>query len=219
MKWHPNIENFKRTTISWLLLIHVFVLRIHTGEYNKAYDIYQSVISSEDFKFKSKAHQESWRIYGAYVYFLIQLGKIDLLKSGEKPVLKDFKIGKFLNETPTFSKDKRGGNISIIIIQVLLFLQRKEFSKYIDRTDALIRYSSRYLKKDENYRSNCFINMLATIPNGNFHRVAVERHAKKYHNKLLLMPRPQSPQSPDLEFFPYEKLWEFALELLDPVPS
>ncbi|MCB0663807.1 MAG: hypothetical protein KDC24_13755, partial [Saprospiraceae bacterium] len=72
---------------------------------------------------------------------------------------------------------------------------------------------------DQNFRSNCFLQMLACLPQGDFHPVRVRQLASKYEEKLASMPLKDAPQSPDLEFIPYEHLWEYALELLGPNPS
>jgi hypothetical protein len=61
--------------------------------------------------------------------------------------------------------------------------------------------------------------MLACLPQGDFHPARVRQLSEKYVKKLESMPLSEAPQSPDLEFIPYEDLWEYALELLGPNPS
>ena len=157
---------------------------------------------------KSQNLQELWSIYDGYFKFFQAIGRFE--KTQER-----FRLGKFLNNVPAFSKDKRGLNINILIIQVLFHLQRKQYNKIIDQTDALKRYCSRYLRRNDTFRSNCFIKMLLLLPESNFNRIALERKAQSLVQKLSSMPINLAKQDHDLEIVPYETLWEAVLELLD----
>ena len=84
-----------------------------------------------------------------------------------------------------------------------------------DRFEAIQKYCSRFLRKDDNLRSNCFINMLLQIPKANFHRGCVERKVVKYYETLLATPLDVANQAHEIEIIPYEDLWEFILESLD----
>ena len=116
---------------------------------------------------------------------------------------------------PVHSKDKRRRNIPILIIHVLFLLQQKKYEKVIDRVESLNLYCYRYLRKDDTYRSNCFIKMLLQLPKANFHREAVIRKTKKYHKMLVNNPSNLRMQSSEVEIMPYEMLWEYVLDSLD----
>ena len=143
---------------------------------------------------------ETWRIYEAYAAFL----------AGEK-----IRLGKFLNEVPIFSKDKRGMNINILILQILFLLRQGKRNDIIDRMAALERYSYRYLKKGKTFRSNCFINMLLQLEKGYFHPIAIQRKAKRFVQKLQTVPLSKSDQDIEIEIIPYERLWRVILGMLE----
>lgn len=147
-----------------------------------------------------KKYLETWLVYEAFADFL----------TGEK-----IRLRRILNDVPQFSRDKRGMNINILIIQVLALLQRKKENDIIDRMAALERYSHRYLKKDDTFRSNCFIHMLLQLEKGYFNKIAVDRHAAKYIKALKSIPLEQSKQDLDVEVVPYETLWKRIGTLLD----
>lgn len=191
-----------------------FMLFVHTERYDEALELHWKVTQHPSFKTKSRQTHETWKLYEAYLFLFFKVGKY---KNKEKAssYIGNFKYGKFFNEVPAFSKDKSGVNVSILVFQVLMFLSQKNYNKFIDYVDALARYSSRYLKKDETYRSNCFIKMLLTLPEADFHKVAVIRKAEKLVKRLEEMPLEIAPQSSELEIVPYEMLWESALELLE----
>ena len=199
-------------TYSWY--IHqelLLVLALHSKEYNEAYHIIQNVTSHYKFKTLRQDFKERWQINKTYIKFLSYINKIE----GIDNEIQQIRIGKFLNSVPTYSKDKRGMNIPILIIQILFLLVKKDYDQIIDRIEAIQKYCSRYLRKDDNLRSNCFINMLLQIPKANFNRIAVERKVKKYYDKLLTTPLEVANQAHEIEIIPYEDLWEFVLESLE----
>lgn len=189
------------------------LLNLHTERYEKACIIYWEAINAPRYQSLGGSIKETWKIYGAFIQYFIEIG---VIKAEGIPLKESkFRLGKFLNEVPTYSKDKRGLNVPILIIQVLFLLHRRKFNDVIDRVEALNTYVYRYLKQDANYRSNCFLKMLLTLPQADFHRQAVVRKSAKYHEKLLAKPLEVSGESSELEIIPYEKLWEFVLDSLE----
>jgi hypothetical protein len=126
----------------------------------------------------------------------------------------EFKISKFINDVPTYSKDKSGTNVPILIIQILFLIQQGKYDEAQNRIAAIKRYSSRYLQQDESFRSKCFIKMLMQLPRGLFMREITEQHAKKYYQKLITISPESSNQNFEIEVIPYETLWAIILELL-----
>jgi hypothetical protein len=182
------------------------------GQFDTALSVISQTEKSPHKKKFLKAESQFndiWKINEAFINYLSLTGK---LASSNK---KSFRLGKFLNEVPIYSKDKRGSNITILILQVLFLLEDRKYDTLIDRTDALKIYTQRYLKGDGTYRSNCFINMLLCLPACSFQRERVEEKARKYLDKLHAMPIEKARQSAELEVMPYEMLWEFVLESLD----
>ena len=190
-----------------------FTLSLHTGQYEQALQIYHQVQRNKRFSFLPHNIQEIWKIYEAYLHYLVEVGYIDLDKINFK--LKKFRVAKFVNEVPIFSKDKRGLNIPILVIQILFLISRKKYDDAIDRIEAIEKYCSRYLRKNETFRSNCFIKMLLQIPISSFHKAGVERRAQKFYDKLIEAPLEIAQQIHEIEIIPYEDLWQIALKSLD----
>ncbi len=196
-------------TVNWFVFNQLyFSLLTYTNNYHLIDQTISQVITHPKLKFQSNKTKETWKIIQAYTIFLFEIGKIESIKNQST-----FKIGRYLNELPKFSKDKKGANIHILITQILIALARKQYAFIIDKTMALSRYSSRYLKKDETYRSNCFIQILINLPRGNFYKDSLEFYAKKYIKKLQEAPLSSAKQSSEFEFIPYEVLLGYVLEL------
>jgi hypothetical protein len=123
-------------------------------------------------------------------------------------------MGKFINDITLFSKDKRGMNISVLIIQILYAIADRDYKKSLDRIDGIGKYCARYLKDADTFRSNCFIKMLLQIPLANFHKEAVARKVEKHLKALKSLEAGTASQSHEIEIVPYEALWEMAVESL-----
>ena len=188
------------------------LLSFHTRSYQQAYEHFAMLINHPQYANMPEYFLEVIRIYGAHLYYLSAIGKIELPKKDR--YFHNFRIAKFVNDTPIFSKDKRGMHIPILIIQILLLTLDRKYGSVIDKMDAIEKYCSRYLRKDDTFRSNCFIKMLLQMPISNFHRISVERKTKVFVDRLLEMPIELAQQTHDVELIPYEDLWEFALSSL-----
>jgi hypothetical protein len=193
----------------------LLLLSLHSGNYQRAYELYIETTSQKRFNTLPSGVGQIWKIFEAYLFFLIQ---VELVEDNHRysPFSK-FRMGRFVNEVPLYSKDKRGMNIPILIVQILYLIQQKREGEVVDRVEAIGKYISRYITKKDNYRSACFINMLLQIPANSFHRVAVERHTQKYNRMLESMPLDFARQAHDIEIIPYEQLWDMTLDLLPPV--
>ncbi len=205
-----SLNSTKKGIHSWYTHqeLHL-MLALHSKEYNEAYHVLHKVINSRNFS-KTVPHiRERWEIHKIYIYFLIYIKKITVVEQQK------FRIGKFLNSVPIYSKDKRGLNIPILIAQLLFMIVKKDYDQAIDRFEAIKKYVSRYVSKERNLRSNCFINMLLQIPNTSFHKAGVIRKAQKYYDTLLATPLDVAGQAEEIEIIPYEDLWEFILESLE----
>ena len=204
------LESLDYASLNWFKFNQVkFVYLMRIKKYRKANELLIETSTNKRFPFLDNNTLEIWKIYIAYLHLTIN-NKKDTQKSN-----KVFSIGKFLNEVPIYSKDKRGLNIQILIVQILLLLQRKKYNAIIDKIPSLERYSSRYLKSHNAYRANCFIKMLLQLEKGNFHPVGVQRHAKKYLAKLHEVPLEKSTAVLEMEIVPFDQLWEMAIEMLE----
>lgn len=170
------------------------LINFHKKEYTNAYktitELYQ----------KFSLDNETYEIYRAYASILTN---------------RYFRLGRFLNQVPIFSKDKKGMNINILIIEILEYLRKKLYSKIIDRTEAIQRYCYRHLIDDQStYRSYQFFQIIICLEKGAFQKKEVEPLAAPYLQALKEQPLSQSQQDYELEIVPYEYLWEFIKKFL-----
>lgn len=196
---------------SWFINKKLLIqIAIHNQNYKVAYQNYIDVKSHKNYELLAKDKKNIFQLYGAYLDFLALIRIIP-----DVPKVSRFRINKFINEVPEFNADKRGMKIPLIIAQLLYYIYDGNYDAIEVRILALKDYCSRNLmKKSPNYRSNCFIKMLLTIPTNNFHPVAARRKTKNLLDKLARVPFQLSQQPSEVEVIPYEHLWEIILNFL-----
>ncbi len=222
LKDFENAKIYLDKTMEVLIKKHFNYFKLKSIEYTiyanqKDYDALFA-LTAEVLSYKSlkefKANLQEWKLREAFSNILLETGKIskDLLNNLH---FKEFRLRKFMNEVDLFTKDKRGTNISILVVELMHFLVKKQYDKVVDKLDALNQYTFRYLKNDHTLRSNCFIKMLLKLPEAEYHPLRTERYVKKYEQKLKENPFELSLKVVDVEIIPYEHLWEIIIDILD----
>jgi len=203
------LSSIKVGGINWFLTLeHYFLLSMHTGNYEKASEILEQATSHVSFKKLSPYYREMWLVYEAYIEYLRQANLLPKLHK------RNFRVARFVNQVPNFSRDKTGTNISILVIQVLLLIAQGKETKVIDRVEALRTYVYAHLRNDGSLRSNCFIKMLLKMTESNFHRNGTIRKTKILRKKLNEAKVGTKGYSNYIEIISYEILWEISLRFL-----
>ncbi len=201
-------------SFNWFKAYELYLtLCFHTQQYDTASDIYNQISKHRKFKFLPSSIKEVWNIYQAWLYLLYKVKWIDTKYWDDMPASK-FRASRFINDMNVFSKDKKGLNIPILVIYILLCLQHKKYDLLIERVEALSKYVDRYIKRSENQRSNYFLRMLLEISKNDFQVSLVKSKTEKYLEQMSRIPIDISGQSHDVEILPYEDSWEIALELI-----
>ncbi len=198
-------------TPNWFFsIINYIILSLHSGDYAHARELFERAASHKQFQHQTGRVIEQFRLLEAMLHYLHKVGKLDAPPMPQGQARK-FRLSRFLNEVPEFSKDKRGTNVTILIIQILFLLLDREYELVVDRLESLRVYAHRYLRKDETYRSNVFIKLLTLLPTVRFHKHQAARKAVPLLKKLEEVPLSRSKLGSDIEILPYEKLWEFVV--------
>lgn len=189
-------------------------LALHTKQFSTAYEVFCQATGHARFKAQQEEIQEYWRILEAYLYFLYVLG--ELPEAADDKRFTKFRIGRFLNQIPIFSRDKRGVNVSILIIQILLLVSQQRYQDTFAKIDAIEQYCRRHLFTKDTLRSFYFLKALLELPKNSFHKAAVQRKATKYLEKMRAHPLEEAGQTSFLtEIISFELLWEYIIDLLD----
>lgn len=201
-------------SVNWFIVSQFYILLLfHSQRIQEGFEFYRKVRAIRNKK-KSRFEigKEFWNIIEAFIDYFIKIGKIEIPPNKRKP---RFDSKSFIKSVPAFSKDKRGMNIMILVLQILFLLDEKNEDEVIERMETLRYYSSRYLRKNDDFRSNCFIKMFLKIPESNYNRIALERNTKDLFKKLKSKPLDVADKPIEMEIIPFEMLWEMVLKSLE----
>ena len=188
------ITNTPRTSTNWGIYSYsAFLIEMHSGQYKAAYGIYKKV---EHKTTRNNALKERWKIAKGYLSFLIRIGVLEGTSQ--------FKIGKFRNDVPISTADKKGLNVDVLILFILFNLESDK-DKLIDKQEAIERYYQRYLTG----RSRIFLHMLNSIIHYQFNWNVIaaknnDRLNRLHHERLL------SDEILAFEIIPFEILWNMV---------
>lgn len=209
-----NFELLEGGTSWYNVRSHLFDANLETRNYKACYKYLSEAISHKSFKSLFSNYKEPWLIREAYINFLIESGKVGLALMKQYQ-LRSFSISRFVNDVVLFSKDKRGLNISILIIQSLFLLLRKDYDGFERKLDSLDQYAFRYLKNDETLRSNAFIKILQKLPDVNYHPVRWVNHTEKLLKRMRSAKLSVGFDTKEKEVMSYELIHEILLEILE----
>jgi hypothetical protein len=208
------LNKISSNDINWYRLAHyVLKAQLYSKQYENAVNLICKIILSPKFSKLNEYYHEIFFTTLGYIHLLFDSGFITDTKD-LKGKLPDFKLGKFLNTTPVFSRDKMGINVSILLMHVAYLLQRKDFNAIIDRTDSLNQYAYRYLRKDDSFRSNCMIKMVIQMTKADFNPVRTERYTSELRKQLSTVNLAGSGENIEIEIIPFEVLWDIMIKTL-----
>ena len=204
----------KEGGLSWQSIHnYLFICNVIKNDYNQCYEIISHVMNHDRFTSIGSIYRQHWYIKEAFMYILTKNRKVDL-SSIRSTSLRQFRISRFLNETPELTKDSKGYNITVHIIHMLFLIIEDKYDLALNKILALKQYSYRHLKSKEYDRANCFIKMLLKVPACNYNLSTITKKTRYLNQKLHSYPMDYSEQSMSIEIIPYEQLWEEVLELL-----
>ncbi|MTB53581.1 hypothetical protein [Lewinella sp. W8] len=198
-------------------LIKVSELSIRLGLGTKNYEYAFVEFSECDFgKIQTAIGShfiQYWRILEAFVHLLVATGQVEPVE--DLPKLRPFRLNRFLNSIPNYEKNKHGLYVQVLILQMMFLMARGEYDKVVDRVEGFDRFRRRYLKGKQEFRNNCFYRLILKVVDANFNRVAAERLGKPILEKMINSPELEHREISDIEWIPYEDLWEILLGTLD----
>jgi|GEM_PF-2508415 len=201
-------------TINWFYVSHYTIkAMLYHGDYSLANKTILQVLYNPKFENLSDGLKEIFNTTYGYINLLHEAGIVTADNTSSEN-LPDFKLGKFLNTVPVFSKDKQGINVSILMLHIAYLLLRKDFDTIIDRIDSLKQYAYRYLRKDDSFRSNCMIKMVIQMARADFNPIRTERYTIELRRQLSEVNLAGSGENIEVEFIPFEVLWDTMVNAL-----
>ena len=193
--------------VNWVVLKELECKwQLRRGRYRESWQLARKVQETSVFPALSKGHQERWKLLEAYAY-LFHTGL-----SGEEPGAR-LSIQKLLNDITELSQDKEGYNVSMLILQILAYTRFEKQDHLIDMIESLEKYICRYLHKKKTPRLYYIMRMLLLLPRHGFNPRICRKKAANYLERLRQSRL--SRYSYEVEVIPFEKVWDFAMHLLE----
>ncbi len=193
----------------------MIIARIKSEKYELAWEGLNSFYNAPQFINAPNTIKESWQIFYAFLTLLYLKGELKLNEYEQKQV-KTFRLSRFLNEVPVNSKDKKGLNITITIIQVLFALLEGDFEKIEVRVDGIRKYQSRYFRDEPGYyRTNIFIKIIAQLNPAKFRKDLFRKKTLRFFDQMMNTPPSFSQERHEIEVIPYEKLYSWIIDWLE----
>lgn len=205
----PLVKPF--TPVGTLVYERSILLSLHQQQYAEAYNQYCQFTGQAGFHSLSERTRENWHVYRAYIHLLKLSG--ELSGQGLRDPLGEFRRGKFLNDVTKVAQEKRGRNIPVLVVDLLLALMSGN-GTFWDQQSGLEKYLTRYLRPDTQYRSYCFVHILLELSRSNRRRSEFLSRSAGWRTKLTAAPLKSADQSIEIEVIPYEVLLDIVISRL-----
>jgi len=201
---------FEEGTNNWFIYNELLlIISFHTQNYGQAGIIIKQITSSPEFKFKNSNLKERWKIFEAYYSILVLAGKAEPYSKVK------FRFSSFINSVGIHTKDKKGFNASLIIVELMYYLLNKDYHIITEKIVALKNYSARHFKGNDNYRSYIFIQLMIQCEKHRFVRSTVLKRTLRLQTKLKNAQFTFIQSLDGIEIVPFMDLWKIVLGCLD----
>jgi hypothetical protein len=200
------------------------VTNLYAENYQASWELVQMALNHERFKIISEVDQETWRLYFGYLHFIGKVENKSYWENDDQPASR-FRLSRLMNEMPNYTQDKRGGNIPLLILQVLFLLSdmkenKENFDIICNKVDAIKKYSSRNLDdKSEHFRSDCFIHLLGLLPKHFHDPKTLIKTAHPVLHRMSTVQIEVIDNSFEVEVVPYERQWAWIIYYIEQAAS
>jgi uncharacterized protein YukE len=197
--FHPSSSN-------WLYFQeHYFLLALHAEQYARAQQILLTTRRNPTYLKQREAALQRWDIYRAYADFVQPPPRMAMSRR--------LHMAQWVLAVPEYSRDKRGYNVAILVLQLLHFLRERDLDAVLVRVERLRKYQQRHLREAGDVRSRLFLRLLFITVERNFDPVESAERGKKLLQQMKDAPPPGEAYA-EVEIIPYEHLWVLTLGIL-----
>lgn len=197
--FHPSSGNW------FYFQEHYLLLALHAGNYVQARQVLQTATGNASFSKQREAAQQRWELFRAYVDFVLPPARPTPVRRRQ--------MAQWALTIPEYSRDKRGHNVAILVMQVLYFLRQRDLDAVLLRADRLRKYQQRHLREAANLRTRLFLRLLLVAVEQEFDPERSAWHARPLLKQLEEAPPPGEAFA-EVEIIPYDTLWQLALHEL-----
>ena len=196
--FHPSSNNW------FYFQEHHMLLALHAQHYERAQQLLIVIAKNPGYMMQREASLQRWDLYKAYIDFVLPPQRVTTARQRQMAQLL---------QLPEYSRDKRGHNVAILVLQLLYFLRERNLEAVLMRLERLRKYQQRHLYEPSTLRSRLFLRLLQLIMEKNFDAAQAAERGKTLLQQLRDTPPPGEAFA-EVEIIPYEQLWDLVLGLL-----
>ncbi|MBF9222947.1 hypothetical protein [Hymenobacter ruricola] len=197
--FHPSSNNW------FYFQEHHVLLALHAQRYERAQQLMEIITKNPAYTIQRDSALQRWDLYRAYIDFVLPPQRPSTARQRQ--------MAQWVLQLPEYSRDKRGHNVAILVLQLLHFLRERNLEAVLLRLERLRKYQQRHLYEPTTVRSRLFLRLLQVIVDKNFDA----RKASERGKALLQQLQDTAPPGEafaEVEIIPYEHLWALVLGLL-----
>lgn len=185
---------------------------LYQQNYFEANEIFQMTHNESRFKKIDDHKKEFWYVAASILHYFHKQEKIKNSKTLSSANKVNFRYHHFLEHTPVYHKNKRGLHLALMAIQFLFYIEKLDFSQIQKKIPLLNEYCRRYPKKDNSYRSECFINLIMILEKNDFKYYPTKKASEETLNELQSTPMDYRGSFRNIEIIPYEQIWQMIMD-------
>ncbi len=185
---------------------------LHQKNYADANQIFQETLNENRFKKVTEDKKEFWYVAASILHYFHKQDKIPNSKTISSSNKVNFRHHLFLERTTDYQKNKKGLNIMMMNIQILFYIEKLEFTRIKEKIGELNEYCRLYPKKDGNFRSECFINMINLLEKCDFKYYPTKKATEELFSELEKTPVDYRGSFRNIEMIPYEQVWDLIMD-------
>lgn len=183
----------------WQFQENYFLLMVQAGQYQEALKTRQ--VAEQRTMKQSAEESEKWTLYKAYIYWVT-----DSCLFQSTYLL--------LQTSLSLHVDKRGYNISLIILEFIYLMQLNQTDKLIEKATQYRKYMERYLNHPKKKREWLFFKLMLLTINLNFNYNSIHKYSPKLLEKLNEYTSPDGTFNYKVEVILYGQVWDKIMTIL-----
>jgi hypothetical protein len=189
-----------------------YLFAMQTGRFELAKNVLQEVRTHERYQSQLTHLKERWDIYALYADYTSLLSEPQPLTTSARITKRKYK--EIVHQFPTYTKDKRGYNVSILVLNILASLENRNYDAIIEQMESLSTYRTRYLRDTGVNQTAILFKMLRIMVKEDFDVANIRRKTKKLEQQFQLGKRSNFELTEGLQVLPAEWVWSRILAIL-----
>lgn len=192
-----------------------FLFALHTDQIPMASAVYAEVSKHPRYAVQLDHLKERWNIFKLVLDYRNWVLQKTLHPERQLPSLLRYKkYREMLRSYPVYIKDKRGFNVSLLIVNILILLESGRKDEIVEQIEALATYKNKYLRGKEVNQSAVLFKFFRTMVTSNFSYPKILQQSTSYSQLLRSSQKITSEVTEGLQILPCAWVLERVLYLL-----